>query len=310
MSGSVLLWLCVAGLGLLILLSAQPVGRPRPSLARRLDWLRPERPTNEPSPQVFGLPGLDALLLPGLSAIGAAFLKVAAKLGLDPTTTARRLKAADEPFGPAVFWGQKIAGLFVGGLLPPILEASEIGPASGWPTWIWGASALAGFAGPDLGLSARLRARRREMLAGLASATRLLSLAVSAGYGLEQAVAEVASSGRGPFFDELAHRISKARLESRPSVDALADLAQDADLPELAALSGALMIGSRQGVPVLGTLKAQAAAVRERWRLGLIESGERAAVTMLLPIGVLILPAFFLVVLYPAAVNLMQLSSF
>ncbi|MCA1706080.1 MAG: type II secretion system F family protein [Actinobacteria bacterium] len=310
MSGSGLLWLCVAGLGLLILLSAQPVGRPRPSLARRLDSLRPDRPEREQSPQVFGLPGLDALLLPGLSALGDVFLKVAAKLGLDPTTTARRLKAANEPFGPAVFWGQKIAGLIVGGLLPPILEASGIGPASGWPVWIWGASALVGFAGPDLGLNARLKVRRREMLAGLASATRLLSLAVSAGYGLEQAVAEVASSGRGPFFDELAHRISKARLESRPSVGALADLAQDADLPELAALAGALMIGSRQGVPVLGTLKAQAAAVRERWRLGLIESGERAAVTMLLPIGVLILPAFFLVVLYPAAVNLMQLSSF
>jgi tight adherence protein C len=148
------------------------------------------------------------------------------------------------------------------------------------------------------------------MLAGLSAATRLLSLAVSAGYGLEQAIAEVASSGSGAFFDELSRRISRARLDGRPAVEALVDLAEDAELPELAALAGALMAGSRQGVPVLQTLRAQASAVRERWRLGLIEAGERAAVTMLLPIGVFILPAFFLVVLYPAAVNLMQLSSF
>lgn len=310
MSAGLVLWLSVAGIGLLLVLSAQPIGRPRPSLARRLQSLRPDRPEQEALPRVFGLPGLDSLLLPGLAGIGGAFLRLARTLGLDPQATARKLRAACEPYGPAVFWGQKIAGLIVGVVLPPILEAAGIGPASGWPVWIWGASAVAGFAGPDVGLNARLRARRREMLAGLAAATRLLSLAVSAGYGLEQAIAEVAASGRGSFFDDLAHRISKARLESRPAVDALADLAEDADLPELAALAGALMAGTRQGVPVLETLRAQAAAVRERWRLGLIEAGERAAVTMLLPIGVLILPAFFLVVLYPAAINLLQLSSF
>lgn len=309
MSSALLLWLGVAGVGLLLLLSAQPVGRPRPSLARRLQLLRPDRIESKPQPQLFSTPGLDPLLVPGLRALGAAFLRVGALLGLDPEGTARRLRAAGEPYGPAVFWGQKIAGMAVGLLLPPMLSAAGIGPGSGWPVWLWGLAILLGFIGPDLGLKARVRARRREMLAGLSAATRLLSLAVSAGYGLEQAVAEVASSGRGAFFDELARRISRARLDGRPAVDALADLATEAELPELAALAGALMAGSRQGVPVLQTLRAQASSVRERWRTGLIEAGERAAVTMLLPIGVFILPAFFLVVLYPAAVNLLQLSS-
>jgi tight adherence protein C len=309
MTGGLLLWMCVAGIGLLILLSAQPVGRPRPSLGRRLSQLRPDRPEVEPQPQLFSTPGLDSLLVPGLRWIGGAFLRVGAWAGLDSSETARRLRAAGEPYGPAVFWGQKLAGLAVGLFLPPVVSASGVGPASGWPVWVWGASSLLGFVGPDLGLKTRIGTRRREMLAGLSAATSLLSLAVSAGYGLEQAVAEVASSGRGLFFEELSRRISKARLDNRPSVDALAELASDAELPELAALAGALMAGSRQGVPVLQTLRSQASAVRERWRLGLIEAGERAAVTMLLPIGVFILPAFFLVVLYPAAVNLLLLSS-
>lgn len=305
-----LLWITVAGVGLLLLLTAQPLGRPRPSLARRLAELRPERPERAPEPRVFGLQGLDSLLLPGLRTVGEAFLRVASPLGLDPGATARRLRAAGEPYGPAVFWGQKIAGLLVGLMLPRILTSVGIGLPSGWPVWVWvGASAL-GFVGPDIGLNARIQARRNEMLAGLAAAGRLLSLAVSAGYGLEQAIAEVAASGRGPFFDELALRISRARLDSRPAVDALADLAADAELPELASLAGALMAGARQGVPVLQTLRAQAQAARERWRLGLIEEGERAGVHMLLPIGLLILPAFFLVVLYPAAINLLQLSNF
>lgn len=310
MSSALLPWITVAGVGLLLLLTAQPLGRPRPSLARRLAELRPERPERAPEPRVFGLQGLDSLLLPGLRTVGEAFLRVASPLGLDPGATARRLRAAGEPYGPAVFWGQKIAGLLVGLMLPRILTSVGIGLPSGWPVWVWAGASALGFVGPDIGLNARIQARRNEMLAGLAAAGRLLSLAVSAGYGLEQAIAEVAASGRGPFFDELALRISRARLDSRPAVDALADLAADAELPELASLAGALMAGARQGVPVLQTLRAQAQAARERWRLGLIEEGERAGVHMLLPIGLLILPAFFLVVLYPAAINLLQLSNF
>ena len=309
MNAALVVWVAVAGAGLLLLLSAQPIGRPKPSLARRLESLRPDRRAAQERPSVFGLPGLDAALLPALTALGDTALRLVAALGIDPRTQARRLTAAGEPYGAAVFWGQKIAGLIIGVMLPPLLGAVGISPLGSWPVWVWAAAGCLGFVGPDIGLNARIRVRRREMLAGLAAATRLLTLAVSAGYGLEQAIAEVASSGRGPFFDELAHRISMARLESRPAVEALAGLAEDAQLPELAGLAGALTAGIRQGVPVLDTLRAQATSVRERWRLGLIEAGEKAAVTMLLPIGALILPAFFLVVLYPAAVNLLQLSS-
>jgi tight adherence protein C len=308
MIGSVVLWLVVAGVGLLLLLSAQPIGRPRPSIARRLAALRPDQPRQEPIPRLFGFEGLDPLLVPALKTIGGWFLTIAVRFGLDPKDTARRLRAAGEPYGPAVFWGQKIAGLAVGLVLPPVLEAAGIGPDAGWPAWLWIGSMVLGFIGPDIGLRERVRKRRTDMLGGLAVATRLLSLAVSAGFGLEQAIAEAASSGRGPFFDELAIRISKARLEGRSAVDALGELGADAEVAELTALAGALTAGSRQGVPVLQTLRAQASAARERWRLGLLEAGERAAVTMLLPIGVLILPAFFLMVLYPAAINLLQLS--
>lgn len=310
MTPELVTWMTVAGAGLLLLLTAQPFGSPRPSLARRLQTLRPDRHDAAPVPRVFGAPTLDRALVPALAAIGAAALRTVQLLGVDPSATRRRLLAAGEPYGPAVFWGQKVAGCVVGFAVVPALAASGIGPSVTSSPWSWIAASAVGFVGPDVGLSVRVRKRRREMLAGLAAATRLLSLAVSAGYGLEQAIAEVASSGRGPFFDELAHRIARARLESRPAVDALSELAEDVDLPELLSLAGALTAASRQGVPVLDTLRAQATAVRERWRLGLIESGERAAVTMLLPIGALILPAFFLVVLYPAAVNLLQLSGF
>jgi hypothetical protein len=39
-----------------------------------------------------------------------------------------------------------------------------------------------------------------------------------------------------------------------------------------------------------------------------VEAGERAQIRMLLPTGLLILPAFFVVVLYPAAVQLLKVT--
>ena len=92
-------------------------------------------------------------------------------------------------------------------------------------------------------------------------------------------------------------------------MDATAQLATDIDLPELAALAGTLQAASRQGTPVLQTLRAQAHAARERRRLGLLEAGERAQVTMIVPVAILILPAFFLVILWPASVALLRLST-
>jgi len=92
-------------------------------------------------------------------------------------------------------------------------------------------------------------------------------------------------------------------------VDAISAMAQEIDLPELAALAGALQAGARQGTPVLQTLRAQAYAARERRRLGLLEAGERAQVTMIVPVATLIFPAFFLVILWPASIALLRLSN-
>ena len=66
--------------------------------------------------------------------------------------------------------------------------------------------------------------------------------------------------------------------------------------------------GAHHGTPILQTLRAQAHAARERRRLALLEAGERAQVTMIIPVAGLILPAFFLVILWPASVALLRLS--
>jgi len=303
-----IIWPLVGGLGLLLLLTAQPVGRPRPSLAKRLAALRPDARPSEAAP-VFASAGLDRALLPPLRTAGTLALRLVELAGVPTSRLARRLELAGDAGGPAVFVGQKLAGALLGLGLLPLFNQLGVTPFGAWPAWMWLAGALAGFLAPDVGLAGRVTRRRRELLAGLGAATEFLALAVSAGCGLEQALGEVAAAGSGPFFTELSRRLAHARLEGRRATEAISQLADHIDLPELATLAGTLEAAAHQGTPLLQTLRAQASSARERRRLALLAAGERAQVTMILPVGLLILPAFFLVILYPAAVTLLRFSN-
>jgi tight adherence protein C len=300
-------WPLVGGIGLLLLLTGQPLGRPTPSLATRLAALRPD-PHQAPPPSSFASPTLERLLLPPLQAAGRLLLHTAEALGVPTGRLARRLTLAGEPGGPALHAGHKLLGALVGVGVLPLLNQLGVTPFGPWPAWLWLAGGVAGFMAPDAALAHKVAQRRRELLAGLGAATEFLALAVSAGCGLEQALAEAATAGHGPFFTQLAHRLALARLQGQQGVDAITHLADELDLQELTALAGALQAGAHQGTPVLQTLRAQAHAARERRRLALLEAGERAQVTMIIPVAGLILPAFFLVILWPASVALLCLS--
>jgi tight adherence protein C len=302
-------WPLLGGIGLLLLLTAQPIGRPRPSLASRLAALRPDTPPRVREATAFASPALERLLAPPLRMAGTVGLRLAELAGVPTDRLARRLRLAGEPGGPALHVGQKVFGGLVGLALLPTLNQLQITPFGRWPAWLWLVAGVGGFLAPDADLARKIARRRRELLAGLGAASEFLALAVSAGCGLEQALAETAQAGSGPFFAELSRRLSLARLQGQQGVDAITAMAREIDLPELAALAGALQAGARQGTPVLQTLRAQAHAARERRRLGLLEAGERAQVTMIVPVATLIFPAFFLVILWPASIALLRLSN-
>ena len=136
----------------------------------------------------------------------------------------------------------------------------------------------------------------------------LVALAVSAGLGIEGALEQVASTGKGPLFNEIRRLLREGRLQGTPSSEALGRLPAEAGLPEAEPLTQAVRAAATHGAQVTLALRSQARSLRERRRLDLVEAGERAQVRMLLPIGLLILPAFFVLLLYPAAVQLLRLT--
>jgi hypothetical protein len=155
-------WPLVAGVGLLVLLVAQPLGRPAPTLAQRLAALRPDQRPASPPPTSFASPTLERLLVPPLQAAGRRLLGAAEVFGLPTGRLTRRLALAGEPGGPALHAGQKLLGGLVGLGLLPLLTQLGITPFGVWPAWTWLAGAIAGFVAPDLALAHKAARRLRS----------------------------------------------------------------------------------------------------------------------------------------------------
>jgi tight adherence protein C len=296
------------GAGLLMVLSAQPHGAPRPSLARRLAALRPEtvgqrQRAKEP---VFRTRLFEETLRPNLERAGDAMARLLGRLGLDLRTTERRLRAAGDYGGLGLFVGQKVAGGLIGFAFLPVAESFGLVPVT--PVWLWMIAGAGGFLLPDVILKSRSETRRRRMRADLVHFVELLALSVSSGLGIEGAVEQATLTGEGPLFHELRRLLRETRLRGEPSSIALLSLPEETGLSDGESLAAAVRSAAAHGAPVTQALRAQAKTLRERRRLELVEAGERAHIRMLLPTGLLILPAFFVVVLYPAAVQLLKVT--
>ena len=304
----VLVFGALFGAGMLLVLTAQPVGAPRPSLARRLVALAPE-----PGPdrvrggeQVFRTRLFEESLRPALERSGEGIARVLGRLGLDLKATEERLRAVGDRGGLALFEGQKLAGALIGFSFLPAAESFGLAPVT--PVWVWLAAAAAGFLLPDVMLKRRAESRRRRMREDLVHFAELVALAVSAGLGVEGALDEAVGSGEGPLFDELRRLLREGRLRGESASAAISRVPAEVGLADAESLAASIRAAADHGTAITQALRAQARALRERRRLELVEASERAQVRMLLPVGLLILPAFFVVVLYPAAVQLLRLT--
>lgn len=307
MTGPILLG-CLFGVGALLVLTAQPRGRPQPSLTSRLQALRPDRSDSLPEPKmrVFRTDVFEFGLRPALESIGNVLGSAARRVGLDLLETDRRLRLTGDASGLTLFLGQKIVAAAIGFVFFP--AASAISGIPSTPAFLWYAAGLTAFFLPDVMLRSRAETRRQQLREELAHFTDLVALAVSGGMGLESALDEALDASGNAFASQLRGYLRESRLRNEPPSAAIARMASDLRLNDAEPLATALASAESQGIQVSQVLRAQARALRERRRLELIEAGEKAHTRMALPIGLLILPAFLIVILYPSVVQLLQIT--
>lgn len=294
----------LCGLGAYLLVASLPYGAPRPSFAQQLGALRTPPPEPLQRPVVFEAPVLERYLRPVLQHAGDAAARVGERLGLSSKATAARLAAAGERQDLGLWWGQRLASALIGFAALP--AATQLGGFPLTPPVVWAGLGIAGFVGPEMSLRAKAARAHRRMREQLVRLIDLLSLAVSAGLGLESAIEEVCATQQGRLYTELADTARRAARTGKPLAAALGELPERLGLPELRPIVAAVGATATRGTSIGPVMRAQARKLRDDWRFELITAGERAQVRMLIPVGLLILPAFVLLMLYAAGAQLLR----
>ena len=187
--------------------------------------------------------------------------------------------------------------------LPSIIGASQF-----WaiPSTVLGV--LFGFVAPDLLLSMRADARQAEIRKALPEALDLMAISVQAGVGLEQAVAIVTERLPGPLGEELSRFLHEVRLGFSRR-EALVSLRERTSCPELATFILSLLQADSLGIAIGDVLRTQAAEIRAKRRQLARERAAKAPVRLLFPLIFGILPSLFVVILGPAAIQIMDAFS-
>jgi tight adherence protein C len=167
---------------------------------------------------------------------------------------------------------------------------------------------LVGLLGPKKLVEWRAVERRDAIAAALPAAVDLLTTCISAGLSLEQAVARVARDLRlsSPILaEELG--LTASELEAGVNMpDALRRLSRRVGLDDLSALCGVIAQAHGLGAPVGDTLREYAESSRKQRMSMLEERAGRIATQITVPLATCFLPSALLVILGPAAVQLVR----
>lgn len=163
------------------------------------------------------------------------------------------------------------------------------------------ALALAGRLGPvRRARAAEGRARRRsECLAELPVMLDVVTLGLSAGLSFDSSLELYCERYRSELSRSLSEAMLSWRIGARPREEALALVADEADVSALRRFAAVVSEALAFGAPLAEALEQQAQAIREEQRSQVEEEIEKVPVKMLIPLGTLIVPAMFLAILGP-----------
>jgi len=306
----------ILGLGVYLMLTAQPIGRPKPDLGERLrrldvdERIRMAELGRYARRPLFASRLLENMLRPMVEDAGRLLRTLLLRLGLAGGRELERRLGVLRPGVEVVqFLGEKVAAGLIVAVTFPLMNVLHFQPLGAWPVWLWLVGFGIGFVLPDWDLDRRARLRRGLVLMELPTILDMLTLATSAGMALEQALEEVARHSEGVVAQELRLVARELALGQRRNLpEALSALAERLGTREIEHILGRMSAAYEQGLPLGPALSAHAQALRERQRLHIVEEGGKASVRMLLPVALLILPALFVVVLVPAAAELTRLG--
>lgn len=215
------------------------------------------------------------------------------------------LAGKSQSMEPAIFFGQRIALTIAMGVGAFILFFffTNWGAVKGTLGTVGGA--LLGYYLPLLQLKSQISRRKDAIVRALPDALDLLTICVEAGLSFEQAMGKVYEKWDNDIAIAFGRVLQEIQLGKRRS-DALRDMSNRMDVPDVTTFVAALIQAEQLGVSIAKVLRIQADQMRIKRRQRAQEKAQQAPVKMIVPMVFLIFPSIWIVLLGPAVVILLE----
>ena len=162
---------------------------------------------------------------------------------------------------------------------------------------------------PNLYLNSKVKSHQQGIRDQLPDAMDLLGVCIESGLSFDASLLKVSERMEGPFIEELL-KLYRQNQMGVPRGDALKNMANSSEIPELKTFIAALAQATQLGIPMNNIMKVQSETLRETRMQMAREKGQKAPVKMLLPMVGLIFPVLFIVILGPVVINIMSMGVF
>jgi Flp pilus assembly protein TadB len=233
--------------------------------------------------------------------VGASLARVARNLGVQLDSLQKDLALVGRPLEQHM--AQKVLLAFFGVSLPVLLgtfwTVIGVGPSLAIPAG--GGLPLGAFFFfvPDLSLRSEAGERRKEFRRSLGAFLDLVVISLAGGAGVESALRDAASVGRGWAFQQLYNALEVTGLTGETPWAALARLGQEVGVEELSELAASVSLAGTEGARVRDSLAVKAASLRDHALTAAEAEAQATTERMALPL-VLLFFGFLILIGFPA----------
>lgn len=252
----------------------------------------------------LSMPITDRVVVPVLRKLGEIVTRLTPQSMLE--NTAHRLELAGSPgnISAAEFW--VIRGFTTLGLgILFFFFLGRFNQGAGLRVLYSVIVAALGFYLPSLYLSSAISRRQEAIIKKFPDALDLMSICVDAGLPFDGAMARVHEKWDDPLAEEFGRVIYEVQL-GKSRRQALRDMANRMDVNDVSSFIAAILQAEHLGVSIGKVLRIQSEQMRLRRRQRAEEKAHQAPVKMLFPLVFLIFPSMFIVLLGPAAFQVLR----
>lgn len=247
----------------------------------------------------------DRVLIPFMRGVADIVTRFTPQKQLEQTR--RKIELAGQTNDPTTFFLTRIVMLVVfgigGAMMGFVVMKEELLMAMAYTV---GGAAL-GFYFPVISINSKIKKRQENIVKALPDALDLLVICVEAGLGFDMAMGKVYEKWDNELalaFGRVIREIQLGKLRR----EALKDMADRMDVPDVNAFTAAIIQADQLGVSMAKILRVQSDQMRTKRRQRAQEKAQQAPVKMMVPMVLLIFPSIWIVLLGPAILQVMSVS--